>query len=930
VKRRNILPRNRSSAAAGPLSNDIGETMAKKKKLFLIDGANHLFRAYYALPRFSNSKGQPTGALYGFAQMLRKLIASHEPDYMVVCLDMKAPTFRHELYDGYKANRDEPPEDLVEQFPFVNPVIEALGIPLIGMEGFEADDVIGTLAKHFISADLDVVIVSGDKDLMQLIEPGITILDEMKKKVISEAGVVEKFGVSPDKVVEVMGLAGDSSDNIPGVPGIGIKTATKLIERFGTIEDAIAHASEVKGAVGRKLADNVELARLSRKLVEIDISVPLKLTLKEMQINSDYSESAQKLFKELEFTRFLEVRESSAALSFEKYRLITQESDLRKLANTIKNKKILSIDLETTSLDPVSAEIVGFSLAWSRGEAAYVPVAHRESGAGSPGENCDLFQSDDLLPGQIPYEVVAEIIGGLLADPNIRKIGQNLNYDFTILRRLGFEIRGEIFDTMLASYILDPSGEHGLDALSEKFLDHKTIKYSDVVGKGKSKLRFDEVALDVARDYACEDSDVAFQLEPILSEGLEELQQNDLMFGMEMPLMDVLIEMQLAGMKIDADRLMEIGKEFGARLSELEGRIHELAGETFNVNSPKQLGEILFGKLGLPGGKKTKTGFSTNQAVLESLSRDHEMPKLVLDYRSLAKLKNTYADALVEMINPTTGRVHTSFNQARTATGRLSSSGPNLQNIPARSEEGRRIREAFICEDGFALMSADYSQIELRVLAHMSGDKTLIEAFRDGLDIHAITASEIFDVSVEDVEDWQRRVGKTVNFATIYGQSSFGLSKQLDIAIDEAASYIDAYFRRYPGVEKYRDEILGKARENGFVETLFGRRRLVTDITSTNKQLVQFAERASFNTVIQGTAADIIKRAMIEIQGKLAGVSKGSRMILQVHDELLFEVPEADVEAVTNFVKEEMEGAVELDVPLLVDIGMAKNWADAH
>ncbi len=901
-----------------------------KKKLYLIDGANHLFRAYYAMPNFSNSKGQPTGALYGFAQILKKIVSTHRPDYIAVCLDTKAPTFRDELYDGYKANRSETPEDLVAQFPFVHGIIEALGLPLVELDGFEADDIIGTLAKRFISKDLEVVIVSSDKDLMQLIEPGITILDEMKGRVISEPEVREKFGVGPDRVVEVMGLAGDSSDNIPGVPSVGIKTAIKLIDRFGTVEGAISHVDEIKGAVGRKFAENIDLARLSRKLVEIDISVPIKFNLKDLAPNSDYSESAQELFEELEFTKFLEVPATTPTISRDGYNLIAKESDLKRVFKSVKNKGILSIDLETTSLNVMETDIVGFAMAWGGGEAAYIPVAHRESAATRSGENCDLFAGDDLLPGQIPYEIVAGMVGDLLADSKIIKVGQNLNYDFTILRRMGFKIEGELFDTMLAAYLLNPAGEIGLDALSAEFLDHKTIKYEDLVGKGRNKIRFDEVKLDLASDYACEDADVALRLKDILSREIDKSGLNDLMFGMEMPLMNVLIDMQLAGVKVDRDLLGKIGAEFATELVKLEKQIYELAGESFNVNSPKQLGEILFGKLELPGGKRTKTGFSTNQSVLESLSDEHELPKLVLEYRSIAKLKNTYTDALVGLIDERTGRVHTSFNQARTATGRLSSSNPNLQNIPVRSSDGRRIREAFIPEDGFSLMSADYSQIELRVLAHMSHDETLIAAFRDDLDIHAITASEIFDLSVEDIEDSQRRVGKTVNFATIYGQSSFGLSKQLEISIEEAASYIDAYFRRYPSVGEYRDKVLNGARANGFVETLFGRRRMVPDIGNKNKQLVQFAERAAFNAVIQGTAADIIKRAMIEIQKKIPEVSGDSRMILQVHDELLLEVAKTEVGDVESFIRREMENAAKLDVPLTVDVGIAKNWADAH
>jgi len=885
-----------------------------KKRLYLVDGANYIFRAYYAMPGLSNSKGLPTGALYGYTQMLLKLLKEEKPDYIIVCFDRPEPTFRDELYDKYKANRKEPPDDLQQQFPYMQPLTRALGFKNIDKAGFEADDLIGTLVKRFAGEDMEVVIVSGDKDLMQLIGPDVTMLDEMKERRGGPNEVVEKFGVGPEGVIEVMGLAGDSSDNVPGISGVGMKTAMKLIAEYGSIEEVIAHAGEIKGVLGRKVAEGVESARLSRRLVTIDTDVPIELEIGDCVPGEQGSEALREMLKEFEFSKLLtEMTPASVSsnISYEKYLLITEERALRDVVNNIKNKKILSLDLETTGLDTMKARIVGFCLAWAPGEAAYVPVGH------------------SVLCNQLPMDVVREQLEPVLADESVRKIGQNLNYDLSILRRLGFKVNGVSFDTMLASYVLNPSGEHNLDAMAARHLDHRTIHYGDVVGKGKSQKNFSEIPPEAARDYACEDADVALQLFEIFEPEIKE-KFSDLYYKMEMPLLDVLIDMQMAGMKVDPRKLSVLNEDFSGRLAELEKKIYKLAGEEFNINSPKQLGVILFEKLGLPGAKKTKTGFSTSQPILEELAQGHDLPRLILDYRSLSKLKSTYVESLTALINSETGRVHTSFNQARTATGRLSSSDPNLQNIPARTEEGRKIREAFIAEDGFVLLSADYSQIELRVLAHMSGEENLLNAFKENLDVHAITASGIFGVRAGDVTKEQRAVGKTVNFATIYGQTAYGLSKQLGIAPGEAAEYIDNYFKKYPRVASYREEILKKAAGEGFVETLFGRKRFLPDINSGNGQLQQIAERMAFNTIFQGTAADIIKLAMISIHEKLPEVSRESRMLLQVHDELVFEVPADDVEKVKKFVTDEMCSAAKLAVPLVVDVGVAKNWAEAH
>ncbi len=900
----------------------------KRKTLYLVDGANYVFRAYYAMPHLSNAKGQPTGALYGFAQMLLKLVREEKPDYLAVCFDLPGPTFRDEIFEDYKANRKEPPEDLAQQFPFVRPLVEAMGIVALDKVGFEADDLIGTLAKKH-EDECDVVIVSGDKDLMQLVGEHVTILDEMKGLRAGIPEVRDRFGVNPEQVIDVLGLAGDASDNIPGVNGIGIKTAIKLIQEYGSLESVIENAGKIKGVMGRKVAAQAEQARLSFRLATIDSNVSFNLHLKDLECRNVEAAGVKELFKEFEFSKLLGDVAPQKAISYDNYRLVTDEKGLRGACKVLKDKKILSLDLETTSLNTMQAEIVGISLCWAPGESAYVPVGHRS--ALKTGQTGDLFGSaEQLIPEQLPADLVWNHLRPILADPAIAKIGQNLNYDLTILKRLGIDVEGVAFDTMLASYVLDPGQDHSLDAQAQRHLEHRTIRYDEVTGKGRDKRNFSEVTLEEAFHYAAEDADVALRLKELLLPRIEAEGMHDLYYDMEMRLLPVLIDMQLVGVKVHAKRLAELEKDFSKRLAGLEGEIFAAAGAEFNINSPKQLGAILFEKLGLTGGKRTKTGFSTNQSVLEDLADVHPVPRMVLDYRSLSKLKGTYIDALPQLIDPATGRVHTSFNQARAATGRLSSSDPNLQNIPVRGEEGRKIREAFVAEEGFCLISADYSQIELRVLAQIARDPALVDAFAHGRDVHAITAAGIFGVDVGEVSREQRAVGKTVNFATIYGQTAFGLAKQLGIDPGEAAHYIESYFKRYPAVASLRDQILEDTRRDGFVTTLMGRRRFFPDIESSNGGIRQIAERMAFNTVFQGTAADIIKIAMIDIHAKLPKVSPESRMILQVHDELLFEAPDAEAEKVAAFAKERMEGALDLDVPLVVDVGIAKNWAEAH
>lgn len=820
----------------------------------------------------------PTGALYGFAQMLLKLVRDEKPDFAAVCFDTPEPTFRDEMYKEYKANRKEPPDELVAQFPYVNSIVDALGLATLEKSGFEADDIIGTLAKKFSGEGYEVVIVSGDKDLMQLVGKNISILDEMKDKRIGVDGVIEKFGVGPDKVVEILGLAGDSSDNIPGVPGVGPKTALTLIEKYDTIENLIAHADELRGAVAEKIKANARLARLSRKLVEIDTNVKIDVKITDLNLRGVDKEKTQTLFTELEFSKLLSSLLPNKSLSSENYKLISTEKSLNEVISLIKKSQVVAINLETTSPNPMDAEIAGIYLSWARGEAAHVPAEH------------------------------VKFLHPIFSDVFTKKIGHDLNYAQRVLRRSCFDLNGILFDTMLASYVIDPGENNDLATLSQKYLNHK----------------LDETNFS-------ENADAIFCLSEIFESRIKEDGLTELFYDMEMKLLPVLVNMELIGVKVDKSKLEILSVDFEKRLSSLEKEIFKHADGEFNINSPKQLGEILFGKLKLPGAKKTKTGFSTSQDILEGLALRHELPRLILDYRSLSKLKSTYIDSLPELIDKNTARIHTSFNQAVTATGRLSSSDPNLQNIPIRSEEGRKIREAFVAEDGFVLLSADYSQIELRILAHMSRDEVLIEAFKRNDDIHSITASGIFGVSPNDVTREQRAVGKTVNFATIYGQTPFGLSKQLRIEVADAIRYIENYFKKYPRVARYRAEIISRARKEGMVVTLFGRRRFFPDLMAGgNQSLQQLSERMAFNTVFQGTAADIIKRAMIAIYDGLPQVSKKTKMILQVHDELLFEVPEADLEKVKKYIIEEMEGAAKLDVPMTVDVGIGKNWAEAY
>lgn len=894
------------------------------KHLYLIDGSGYIFRAYYAVRPLSNSHGLPTNAIYGFTQMILRLMKETKPVHWAMVFDTHKPTFREAMYDQYKANRKEPPDDLIPQFSYFPKVVKAMNIPMFVREGFEADDIIATLTRKAKAQNFAVTIISGDKDLMQLVDDTTLMWDTMKEKKYDRAGVVEKFGVPPEKITELFGLMGDASDNVPGIPGIGPKTAAKLIQDFGDFENLLKNSGTLKGKLRENIETHVDQARLSKKLVTLDDAIDLEFDATALQFKPIDEEACRTLFKELEFVRLLadlqptllaDLKPKLPAIKSQ-YTLITNLKDLEALCKKIKNEKsILAIDLETDSLDVMKANIVGFALGWEKGMAAYLPVGH-----------CDLHIIEQLL-----LKEAADFLKPLLADETIPKVGQNIKYDLAILKRHGFEVKNILCDTMIASYLLNPSGPHNLDALSAEHLNHITIKYEEVVGKSGPKQKlFSDVPLDRACAYAGEDADCTWQLASLFMPRLKMEKLDKLFYEIEMPLMEVLLKMELSGVKLDAAILQKLSKEFGTELNDLEKKIHTLAGGEFNINSPKQLGEILFVKLQMPGAKKTKTGFSTDQTALETLVQNFELPKHILNYRSLSKLKSTFTDALLKLTNEETGRIHTRFNQTVAATGRLSSSDPNLQNIPIRSPDGRRIRSAFIAEEGNLLLSADYSQIELRVLAHFTKDPTLLEAFEKGIDIHTQTAAALFQTTPEKVTSHQRSAGKTVNFSVLYGQGSYGLSQLLKIAPSEASLYIENYFKQYPEVKKFREAVLDQARDQGFVETLFGRRRFTPDLKSSNFNARQNAERMAFNTIFQGSAADIIKKAMLDIDASLSAISSQARLLIQVHDELVLEVPENEAERTARFVQEKMEGTYSLRVALQVECGIGKNWNEAH
>jgi DNA polymerase-1 len=892
--------------------------MSKNRVVYLIDGTAYIHRGYHAVRSLSNSRGLPTNAAFSFTRMLLKFMKERQPEYAVVLFDAKGPTFRHDIYKEYKANRTAMPDDMAVQIPYIKKIVDAFHVPMLEMPGYEADDLIGTLAKRAVAGGFDVVIVSGDKDFAQLVTDRVSIWDPMKEVSIDPAGVREKLGIEPGQVIDAMALAGDSSDNVPGVPGIGEKTALALIREYGSLDNIY---QQVDGITKKKQKENLlhfkDQAYLSRRLVTIDTDAPVDYDAGRFQVAEPDNNALSDLFGELEFSALQKEFPKKSDLSGKKYAAVLTMADLDRLTERLGRASCFALDTETTGLDPMRAELVGLSFSLTADEAFYIPVGHDYDG----------------VPDQLDPETVLDKLRPVMEDADILKIGQNIKYDWTILSRYGLNIKGPVFDTMVAAYLLNPARRgYSLDQIALDYLDHKTITYQEVTGSGKSAVCFSQVPVETAVPYACEDADITFMAYELLSEKLKQDGLADLFEKIEMPLVSVLMAMEMRGVMVDRDALLALSRDFEDQLADLEKVIFSLAGEEFNINSPQQLGVILFEKLGLPTQKKTKkkTGYSTDADVLTALADHHELPAALLRHRTLSKLKSTYADALFGLINPETGRIHTSFNQTATATGRLSSTDPNLQNIPIRTEEGRRIRRAFIPRPGWTFVGADYSQIELRILAHYSQDPILIEAFEKGEDIHTRTASEVFQVFPEMITEDVRRQAKAINFGIVYGISPFGLSRDLGISQKMAKNYIDSYLDRYSGVKRFMDEAVQAARETKQTRTLFGRVRYLADIESRNATVRGFAERAAINTPIQGTAADIIKLAMIGVEAALKKKNLAAVMLLSVHDELVLESPPEEVETVSNLVRDVMEHICDLAVHLKVNVATGPNWAEAH
>ncbi|MFA5493213.1 MAG: DNA polymerase I [Porticoccaceae bacterium] len=898
--------------------------------LVLVDGSSYLYRAFHALPPLSNTKGQPTGAIKGVIAMLKRLGKDYPDSHLVVVFDAKGKTFRDEMFEEYKSHRPPMPDDLRRQIEPIHAIVRAMGLPLLIIDGVEADDVIGTLARQRAEQGLPVVISTGDKDMAQLVDDHITLVNTMTDIRLDSTGVADRFGVGPQLIIDYLALVGDKVDNIPGVPGVGEKTAVAILQGLGGLDAIYADLEAVRGLDFRgakkmpeKLQEFRDQAYLSYRLATIKTDVPLEMAGEALRPQPPDKAKLLELFVELEFKAWSDelLRDDEAIVdqpaTEKSWQTILDQKDFDIWLARLEKAELFAFDTETTSLDYMEAELVGLSFAIEPHEAAYVPLAHDYLGA----------------PAQLDRQAVLDRLKPLLEDPGKKKLGQNLKYDMSVLARHGIAMQGVAFDTMLESYVLDSTGSrHDMDSLALKYLGEKTIKFEEIAGKGAGQLSFNQIDLAQAAPYAAEDADVTLRLHQVLWPQVAAMPALKSVFeAIEIPLVPVLSRIERNGARVDAVLLKEQGKEIAVRLDELEREAHELAGQPFNLASPKQLGEILFDKLKIPVLKKTATGApSTKEEVLQELALDYPLPRVLLEHRGLAKLKSTYIDKLPRMINGRSGRVHTSYHQAGTATGRLSSSDPNLQNIPVRSAEGRRIRQAFVADKGARILAADYSQIELRIMAHLSADASLVQAFRDGLDIHRATAAEVFDTPLDKVTQEQRRSAKAINFGLIYGMSAFGLARQLHLGRNQAQQYIDLYFARYPGVAAYMEGTRRQAREQGYVATLFGRRLYLPDINAGNGQLRQAAERTAINAPMQGTAADIIKRAMITVDHWLAANGLATRMIMQVHDELVFEVPEGELDQVRQGVVELMAGAAELDVPLVVDAGVGLNWDEAH
>ena len=930
------------------LTLPVVENMDTTTPLILVDGSSYLYRAYHALPPLTNSKGKPTGAVKGVINMMRRLQKDYPQSTVVVVFDAKGKTFRDEIYSDYKAHRPPMPDDLREQIAPIHEIIQAMGLPMLIVDGVEADDVIGTLAVQATAAEQPVIISTGDKDIAQLVNEHITLINTMNNTTMDRAGVIEKFGISPELIIDYLALLGDKSDNIPGVPGVGEKTALGLLQGIGGLDDIYTRLDEVAGlgfrgakTMSPKLAENKELAYLSYKLATIKTDVEMPVHLSELKNGEPDHSALLSLFQDMEFKSWIEEAQANnnqqsapAANSESKlddlveaaadapaivknYQLILTESELTAWIEKINHADLVAVDTETTSLDYMRAQLVGISLSTAPGEAAYIPFAHDYMGA----------------PEQLKPEFVLDSLKPYLEDPALKKVGQNLKYDMSVLAQHGITLRGIAFDTMLESYVLDSvASRHDMDSLAFNYLNEETIKFADVAGKGAAQITFNQVPLEQAAPYAAEDADITLRLHQVLWPKVAgEAALKKVFEEIELPLVPVLSRIERTGALVDDTLLFQQSQELSERLAELETQAWDLAGQQFNLASPKQLGEILFEKLQIPVLKKTAKGApSTKEEVLQELALDYPLPKVLLEHRGLAKLKSTYTDKLPTMINPVTGRIHTSYHQAGTATGRLSSSDPNLQNIPVRTAEGRRVRQAFIAAPGSKLVAADYSQIELRIMAHLSQDPSLLAAFSAGQDIHRATAAEVFGVETNAVTSDQRRSAKAINFGLIYGMSAFGLARQLGIGRKQAAEYIELYFTRYPGVQNYMNNIRYSAAEKGYVETFFGRRLYLPEINSRNGMRRQAAERTAINAPMQGTAADIIKLAMISVQSWLESSALNSKIIMQVHDELVLEVPESELDVIKQGLCERMENAAELLVPLVVDVGVGNNWDEAH
>ena len=924
--------------------------------LVLVDGSSYLYRAFHAFPPLTNSAGEPTGAMYGVLNMLKSLISQVQPSHIAVVFDAKGKTFRDEMFEQYKSHRPPMPDDLRKQIQPLHDIIRALGIPLLVIEGVEADDVIGTLAVAASKANQKVLISTGDKDMAQLVDDNIMLINTMNNTLLDREAVIEKYGIPPELIIDYLALMGDSADNIPGVAGVGEKTALGLLQGIGSMAEIYANLDKVaelpiRGAkkLGDKLLAEKEMADLSYRLATIKTDVALDITPDQLTLGASNNDQLTEYFGRYEFKRWLnEVMngadsitnnneqptkinhyqvtpalaqdnsdETLPAIQIDRsrYETLLTEADLNRWVEKLNQAKLFALDTETDNLDYMAANLVGISFALENGEAAYLPLQLDYLGA----------------PKTLEKTTALALLKPILENPAIQKVGQNFKYDLTIFARNGIDVQGVAFDTMLESYVLNSTGRHNMDDLAKRYLGHQTISFEEIAGKGKNQLTFNQIPLEKAAEYAAEDADVTMKLQQVLWEKLSKEPTLEKLFKeMELPLLGVLSRMERCGVLIDSDALFLQSNEIANRLSELEEQAYVLAGQPFNLASTKQLQEILFDKLGLPVIQKTPKGApSTNEEVLEELAFSHELPKVLVEHRGLSKLKSTYTDKLPQMVNPQTGRVHTSYHQAVTATGRLSSSDPNLQNIPIRNEEGRRIRQAFIAREGFTVVAADYSQIELRIMAHLSQDQGLINAFTQGKDIHRSTAAEIFGVSLDEVTSEQRRNAKAINFGLIYGMSAFGLSRQLGIGRADAQSYMDLYFKRYPGVQTFMHDIREKAKAQGYVETLFGRRLYLPDINSSNGMRRKAAERVAINAPMQGTAADIIKRAMIQLDQKLQN-DPDIAMIMQVHDELVFEVRSEKVAFYSELIKTQMESAADLVVPLIVDVGQGTNWDEAH